>query len=107
MEEMKRNNEDQLRGAVEKTKLYNQDQAREVRRNLPTELEKGVGNLCGTHIEEEGMKVSASALHTTLQYYQVLFLVDYHEQFEWKLSPCLIFWDRFRCFNNIGLNTFH
>ena len=65
MEEMKRNFEDQLRGAAEKTKLYIQDHVREVRRNLPTELERGLRNLCGTHVEEEGMKVSATALHTT------------------------------------------
>jgi hypothetical protein len=52
------------------------------------------------------MKVSATALHTTWQYYKFLFLVAYHKQSEWKLSQCLIFWDTFRCFNKINLNTF-
>ena len=65
MEKMRSSFEDQLIGAVEETKLYIQDQLRDVRRNLCNELERGVGNLCETHIEEEELKVSATALHTT------------------------------------------
>ena len=65
MEKMRSSFEDQLIGEVEETKLYIQDQLRDVRRNLCNELERGVGNLCETHIEEEELKVSATALHTT------------------------------------------
>ena len=91
MEEMKKNFEDQLRGAAEKTKPYIQDQVQEVRRDLTIEVERGVGNLCGTHIEEEGMKVSATALHTTWQYYQVLFLVVYHNNLNENCHPAWYF----------------
>ena len=60
MEEIKKNFEEQLRGAAEKTKPHIRDQVQEV-----SELDKGVGHLYGTHTEEEGLKVSATALHTT------------------------------------------
>jgi len=36
-----------------------------MKKSFEDQLLGAVGNLCGTHIEEEEMKVSATALHTT------------------------------------------
>ena len=77
LQKLRRDYEQQVRAAQ---RLKNEQ--REDRKKHLNQVGGLLEDLCKAYTELEEIKVSATSLHPTVQYYQVLLLVAYHKPFE-------------------------